>query len=99
MDVQRRACIRGALCDPDGEHEGLSGPFLPFGPEVVRVAIAQTVEKLIALPGILQVRAETERRVPDHEPRVVLLAPKARDISELGVRGHESRPGIPHVLE
>ena len=44
-------------------------------------------------------RPESQRGVPDDEPRVVRPLGEARDVRELGVRRDERRPRVPDMLE
>src|SRR5438067_2841685 len=63
VDVEGGTCIGGALRHPNGENEGEICPVFPLGAQIVRVAITQAVQQLVALPGILEMRAEPERGV------------------------------------
>ncbi len=92
--VRARRC---ALRHPDGEDERQPGPLLPALAEIVHVRIVRRA----GLPAAIAAQAigEQQRRVADHEPRVVWLVEQARDVRELGVAERVFGLRVPHVLE
>ena len=87
----------GALRDPHREHERQSGPRLPALAEIVDVGIIGRA-RLFGAARAHAIR-EQQRRIADHQSRVVRLVQKARDVRELGIAGRVLGLRAPHVLE
>ena len=96
MQAERVGDRRGALGDPDGEHERETGPTLPLGAKIVDVLVVLAV----GLRDRVILALEHEGSIANHEPRGKVAVPVAAgDRVGLGITRNKDRLRAPDVLE